>query len=62
MEIICDYFDKGFKVLYNLGAENIKNTNTITEKLKGLAYANNQILVVINDVHSHKSSLIFKCN
>ena len=37
----------------------LKNTNTITEKIKGLANADNRILVVIDDVHSPKSALIF---
>ncbi len=37
----------------------LKNTESITEKIKGLAYANNKILIVIDDVHSQKAALIF---
>ena len=58
MEIICDYFDKGYKILYNLGEDELKNTNTIVEKIKGLIDANN-VLIAIDDVHSQKMSLIF---
>ena len=58
-EIICDYFDKNYRVLYNLGDDIVKDANTITEKIKGLAYANNRVLVVIDDVHSHNNHLIF---
>ncbi len=59
MEIICDYFDEGFKVLYNLAEEELKNINSITEKIKGLVYADNKILIAIDDVYSQKAALIF---
>ena len=48
MEIICQYFDDGYRILYNLDNDDLKNTNAITEKIKDLANANNRILVVID--------------
>ena len=62
MEIMCDYFDKGYRVLYNLGDDDLRNTNTITEKVKELAYANNKILVVVDNVHRTKNGLGIQCN
>ena len=59
MEIICDYFNAGYRVLYNLGDDDLKNTNTITEKMKELVYGDNKILVVIDNAHSSKMALIF---
>ena len=49
MEIICQYFDDGYRILYNLDNDDLKNTNAITEKIKDLANANNRILVVIDN-------------
>jgi len=59
MEIICDYFDNGYLVLYNLGEDILKNTNTIIEKIKGLAHGGNKVLIVVDNVHSTGTSLIF---
>ena len=35
METICDYIDKGYRVMYNMGDEELRNKNAITEKTKG---------------------------
>ena len=60
MEIICDYFDEGYRVLYNLGDDDLKNTNTINRKNKRIGIdGNNKVLVVIDNVHSPQISLIF---
>ncbi|HXT84693.1 MAG TPA: ATP-binding protein, partial [Verrucomicrobiae bacterium] len=59
MEIICDYFNEGYKVLYNLGDDDLRNTHSIAEKIKELVSANNKILVVIDNIHSPKMALIF---
>ena len=58
-EIICDYFRKGYRVLYNLGDDELKNPIKIAEKIRQMAYGDNKILIVIDDVHSPKSALIF---
>ena len=59
MEIICQYFNNGYRVLYNLDDDELKDINTITEKIKELANGDNRILMVIDNVHSQKMSLIF---
>ena len=58
-EVICEYFDKGYKILYNTGGDNLKDTNTIIEKIIGLALAGNRVLVVVDNVHTTHVSLIF---
>ena len=58
-EVICEYFDKGFKILYNTGGNNLKDTITIIDKIKGLALAGNKVLVVVDNVHTPQVSLIF---
>ncbi len=59
MEIICQYFNNGYRVLYNLDDDELKDINKITEKIKDLANGDNRILIVIDNVHSQKMSLIF---
>src|SRR6476620_12488303 len=59
MEVLCDCFDNGFMILYNFGRDSLRNTDAIITKIKGLAYADNKILIVIDDVQNSKLSLIF---
>jgi tetratricopeptide (TPR) repeat protein len=59
MEILCDCFDNGYMILYNFGRDSLRNTDSITTKIKGLANANNKVLIVIDDVQNAKLSLIF---
>ena len=59
METISDYFDEGYRVIYNLGDDDLKNTNTIYDKIRCLVDGNNKVLIVIDNVHSPRTSLIF---
>jgi tetratricopeptide (TPR) repeat protein len=59
MEIICDYFDMNYKVLYNLGNVELRNADSIVKKIKELAYGDNKILIVVDDVQTFHASLIF---
>lgn len=58
MELICDYFKKDYKILYNLEGE-LKNENTIIDRIKGLVDAKNKVLIVVDNVHTEKTSKIF---
>ena len=59
MEFIADYFNEGYKVLYNEGDEEIRNHEEISSFLRDLANAGNRILVVVDNVHEEKTSAIF---
>ncbi len=59
MEVLCYCFDIGYTILYNLGKDSLRNVNTIVTKIKNLAHAENNVLIVIDDVQSAKLSLIF---
>jgi tetratricopeptide (TPR) repeat protein len=59
MEVLCYCFDIGYTILYNLGKDSLRNVNTIVTKIKDLAHAENNVLIVIDDVQSAKLSLIF---
>ena len=58
MEIICDYFKEGYKILYNLEGE-LQNENTIIDRIKELVDAKNKVLIVVDNVHTEKTSKIF---
>jgi tetratricopeptide (TPR) repeat protein len=57
-EMICDYFDEGYRVLYNEEDE-LKGTNMLYSKIKGIIDAKERVLVVIDNVHSPKMAFIF---
>ena len=59
MEIMCDYLEKDYTILYSFGNEELKNENELTDTLEGLAEAGNKILVAIDNIHDKKTSLIF---
>ncbi len=59
MEVMCDYLENDYRVLYNLGNEEIKNENELTETLEGLAKSGNKVLVVIDNINKKSTSLIF---
>ncbi len=59
MDLMCDYFDGGCKILYNLGDDELKNVNIIYSRIKGLVDADNNVLVVVDNVHNQKMALIF---
>ena len=45
--------------MYNLGDVKLQNVNTIYDKLRGLVDANNKVLVVVDNVHNTKMTIIF---
>jgi hypothetical protein len=59
MEIICDYFDDGYKILYNFGESEIKNVRELVKFIEGLLKGGNKILVAVDDTHTEKASAIF---
>ena len=59
MEIICEYFEKGFKVLYNFGDSDITNGTEIIHFIENLLNNNNNVLVAVDDVHSERTAAIF---
>ena len=59
MELMCDYFDNGFRVFYNLGNDQLKDENAIIQLLYDIGLANNKILVVVDNIQNPKLSLIF---
>ena len=59
MEIMCHYFDKGYKVLYSEGNEEPKEPDNISEFIKDLVREGNKVLVAIDNVHDKKMASIF---
>lgn len=59
METICDYFDIGYKVLYSDGTQAPSNADALMDIIKGLANADNKVLVVVDNVHDSKMAIIF---
>ena len=56
MEIICEYFEKGFKILYNFGDSDITNGTEIIHFIENLLNNNNNVLVAVDDVHSERTA------
>jgi len=54
MEIICEYFDSGFIILYNFGDPEIRNGTEIVRFIENLLNNNNKVLVAIDDVHNER--------
>jgi tetratricopeptide (TPR) repeat protein len=59
MEIMCEYFDYGYKILYNFGETEIKNSVELVKFIEGLLKGNNKILVAVDNVHSERTAAIF---
>jgi len=59
MEIMSDYFDCGFKVLYNFGETEIKNGPEVVKFIEEILKGDNKILVAIDNVHSERTAAIF---
>lgn len=59
MEIMCDYFDIGFKVLYNYGQDGIKNAGGLVNLLERMVTEGNKVLVAVDNVHNKRTSPIF---
>ena len=58
-EIICDYFDNDYEILYNIENTEIKNIDKLKEVLENLLEQDKRILVAVDDVDSEKKYSIF---
>ena len=59
MEIMCDYFDNGYVVLYNFGDEEPKNAMEIVQFVRNLVKAGNKVLIAVDNVHDKKMAIIY---
>jgi tetratricopeptide (TPR) repeat protein len=58
MELICDYFDAGYEVLYNQSS-NLKNIDGLVNFIEGRLRKNEKILVAVDDAHNERTNSIF---
>ena len=59
MEIMSEYFDCGFKILYNFGETEIKNGPKVVEFIEEILKGNNKVLISIDNVHNERTAAIF---
>jgi tetratricopeptide (TPR) repeat protein len=62
MEILCDYLKKGYKILHNLdptASGEIKNLEYLENTLSLLVKDNNNVIVIVDNVHNKSISNIF---
>ena len=59
MEIICEYFDNDYKVLYNFGEIEILNVIELVQFVEGLLNGNNRVLIAVDNVHNERTAAIF---
>jgi tetratricopeptide (TPR) repeat protein len=59
MEFICEYFDCGYKILYNFGETEIKNSVDLIKFIEGLLKGSNKVLIAVDNVHSERTAAIF---
>jgi hypothetical protein len=59
MEIICDYYDDGYEVLWNRGDAVIKDAIPIIGFIGKLLNDGNKVLVAIDNVHDERRTAIF---
>jgi hypothetical protein len=59
MEIMCDYFDAGYEVLYNYGNDDIRNGEQLLNYIEGLVEKGNKVLVAVDNAHDKKTASIF---
>jgi hypothetical protein len=58
-EIMCDYFDNGYNVLYNYGNTDIKNGDQLVNFIEGILKDGNKVFVAIDNAHDERTSQIF---
>jgi len=59
MEIMCEYYEYGYKILYNFGDVEIRNSGELVKFLEGLLTAGNKILIAVDNVHNERTATIF---
>ena len=59
MEIVCEYFDCGYKILYNFGETEIKNSVELVKFIEELLKGRNRVLIAVDNVHSERTAAIF---
>ncbi len=59
MEIMCDFFRDGYKVLHNLGSTQLAQPNDIVQYIESLAKGRNKLLIAIDNAHDKKMAAIF---
>jgi tetratricopeptide (TPR) repeat protein len=59
MEIMCEYFDYGYKILYGFGESEIKNVRELVKFIEDLLKGGNKILVAVDNTHTERTSAIF---
>jgi tetratricopeptide (TPR) repeat protein len=60
MEIMCDYFDNGYQLLYNLDDPDIKNGEQIVKFVQNeILNCGYKVLIVVDDAHTKRSATIF---
>jgi tetratricopeptide (TPR) repeat protein/GTPase SAR1 family protein len=59
MEILTDYFDKDYEILYNFDGAEIKNGPLLVNFIQDRLASGDKILVVVDNVHSERTSAIF---
>jgi tetratricopeptide (TPR) repeat protein len=59
MELMCDYFDAGYEILYNNGVTDIKNAYGLLNFIENRLRNGKKILVAIDDAHHERTNSIF---
>ena len=59
MEVICEYFDLKYTILYNFGETEIKNSIDLVKFIEGLLKGNNKVLIAVDNVHSERTAQYF---
>jgi hypothetical protein len=59
MELMCDYFDDGYDVLYNYGMTDIRNVDGLINFVEDILMNDKKILVAIDNAHKEKTYSIF---
>ena len=59
MELMCDYLDSGYEVLYNYGIADIRNVDGLVNFIEYILRQDKKLLVAIDNVHKEKTYSIF---
>ncbi len=59
MEIMCEYFSQQYRILYNFGETEIRDSLDLVRFIEDLLKGGNNVLVAIDNVHSERTAAIF---